>query len=264
MLRALIVDDEPVARQILRDYSQTVGDLEIVGECCSGQEAILAIRRERPDLVFLDIAMRPVNGFEVVAALSADEMPLVIFVSAYDEHAIRAFDVNALDYLLKPINAERFNEALRRARQRVTLATPEDMRRELQSAVQGALRYLRRPGDGEPERLIVEVGGKVHILEAVDVEVIESERNNVRLHAQGQQFTVRASLGELESRLPPKRFLRIHRSVLINLGQVQAMGKSPDGEYVVTLKSGRSFTSGRAYRARIQGMLLRSRRSDAG
>lgn len=259
-LRAVVVDDEPAARAAVRDHCRADGAIEVVGDCDSGHDAVTAIRRNSPDVVFLDINMRPMTGFDVVAALDPEAVPAVVFVTAHDEFAVRAFEVNALDYLLKPFSAERFEAAMGRVRGRLVEASGSrafgrDLR-ELAVAISHELATQRSDDDG---RLIVETGERVQFVDPKDIESAEADGNYVTLHVAGNSYTVRYAMKDLELRLAPPRFLRIHRSILVNTAHVRTMEKWFHGEYVIEMDSGRRYTSGRTFRQRLQALVLRSR-----
>jgi two-component system LytT family response regulator len=259
-MRAVVVDDEPSGRQAVLKQVAAQHDLEVVAECDSGVAALEVIRELRPDVAFLDVQMKPMTGLELVGALEPAETPLVVFVTAYDRYAVRAFELNAVDYLLKPFNGERFEAMLARVRERCASQLTPGVRAELRAAVLATLNGVeaaRRSRDDE--RLIVEVGGRVNFLDPADIEYAEAEGNYVKIQARDALYTVRSPLGELEARLPPPRFLRIHRSVIVNTTRIGSMEKWFHGEYVVHLQCGRDFTSGRTYRQRIQGFLLKGR-----
>ena len=238
-IRALIVDDEPFARAGVRLQLKRAPDVEVVGECANGLEAVEAIERLAPDLVFLDVQMPELDGFGVVAAVGAERMPAVVFVTAFDEHALRAFEVHALDYLLKPIDDERFARALERARERLR----DGGVRELREALAG---LAERP---EPlERVAVKARGRVYFVEVADVDWIEAADNYVSLHVGRDTHLVQGTLSALERRLDPKRFLRVHRSAIVNLARVRELRPLFHGEYRIALADGTELTSGRSYR----------------
>lgn len=262
-LRAVIVDDEPLGRQAVRENCLRHRDIEVAAECSTGIEALDVIRSERPDVAFLDVQMKPMTGLELVSELGAEDLPTVVFVTAYDRYAVRAFELNAVDYLLKPFDAGRFEATLERVRsrcgERLAPALKRDLRETVISVVQ-SLASERQPqqqqGDG---RLILEIDGRVHFVDPGEVEYAEADGNYVQIHVRDRAYTVRCAIGALEERLQPPKFLRIHRSVLINTSKIRSMEKWFHGEYVVQMGSGREFTSGRTYRQRIQGFLLRGK-----
>jgi len=225
-LRVLIVDDEALARERVRTLlGQAVG-VTIVGECSGGRDAVDAILAERPDLVFLDVQMPDLNGFEVLDAVATEWLPAVIFVTAYDEYAIKAFDVHAIDYLLKPIEPERFRKALARATKRGILSLLDE-----------------RPID----RLVIRARGKVSFLKASEIDWIEADGKHARLHAGRETHVVRHTLTGLEQRLASHNFVRVHRSAIVNLDRIKELEPWFHGEYVVILKDGTKLTSSAAH-----------------
>lgn len=259
-LRAVIVDDEAAGRKAVHDHCSAHPDVEIVAECASGLDAMEEIRARRPHVAFLDVRMKPLSGIELAAQLSAEDTPVIVFVTAFDHYAVRAFELNAVDYLLKPFDAERFATMLARVRSRVGERLTPDVRREVKDLVLSAVRDLQsaaRPS--EDERLIIEVAGHVSFVNAVDVEYVAVDRNYVIIAAGQRSYKVRATLGAIEERLILPRFVRIHRSVIVNTAMIRSIEKWFHGEYVIEMGSGRRFTSGRTYRRRIQGLLLRRR-----
>jgi two-component system, LytTR family, response regulator len=259
-LQAVIVDDEPSGRKALLDSCRSHPHIEVLAECTSGVEAIDLIRAKRPHVAFLDVQMKPITGIEVAAQLPPEDTPVIVFVTAYDQYAVRAFELNAVDYLLKPFDAGRFGRMLERVRTRVGDRLTLEARQEARNLVLAAARELRtNPRSGEAERLIIEVGGRVSFVDPLDVEYIEVDRNYVIIATKQQSYRVRATLAEIEERLTLPRFVRVHRSVIINIAMIESVEKWFHGEYGITLRSGRRFTSGRTYRHRMQGLLLRRR-----
>lgn len=236
-IRVLIVDDEPLAREGIRGRLALAGGFEVAGECSTGPRAVERIRQGDADLVFLDVQIPQLDGFEVIERVGAARMPEVIFVTAYDEHALRAFRVRALDYLLKPIDGELFAEALRRARERILRTTAEPPR------------PVTRLSLATPERGVV-------FLETAEIEWIEAADNYVRLHARdGRVHLLHTPLHALAARLGPAGFARIHRSRIVNLTQIAALRSCHHGEYEFTLVSGARILSGRRYRERVRRLL---------
>ena len=245
-IRALVVDDEPLARARLRQLLEQDGDIRLLGECADGVEAIAAIRDRRPDLVFLDVQMPEKSGFDVLAALDPAERPAVVFVTAHDHHAIHAFEVNALDYLLKPFDEDRFRRTLARAK--AALATdPHDLHRRTLALIE-ELKGPRRP---PVDRLMIREAGRLFFLRTDEIDWIESEGNYVRLHAGGASHQLRETLSRLESQLDPGRFLRIHRSTIVNLDRVKEIQPLFHGEHRVLLADGTELTLSRGYRDRL-------------
>ena len=252
MIRTLIVDDEPIARQTLKDYCSLESDVEVIGECRYGAEAVKRIAALKPDLVFLDVQMRRVNGLEVIEKIGRDAMPLVIFVTAYDQYAVDAFELNAVDYLLKPFDRERFRAALERARGRLSSPGSTDVRSQVHAAVRQALSNLSGavPGVG-PKRIVAEKNERYIFVDPADVHAVEASRNYITLLVGGERYLLRCGMQQAESLLDPAMFLRIHRSVIINTRHIREMSRQLYGDYEVTLSNGAKFTSGRAYRRRV-------------
>lgn len=264
MIRVLIADDEPLARARLRELLVADADVAIVGEIGDGRRAVEAIRGMEPDLVLLDIHMPELDGFEVVRAVGADRMPAVVFVTAYDEFAVRAFDVHAVDYVLKPIGEERFAEALRRAKQRVRAragmgADPPDGMRTRMVALLAEVAEAAVSGRGpQPMRLPIRTGGRVVLLHTANIDWVDALDNYVRVHVGQEVHIVRETLTRLMERLPSNAFLRVHRSVVINLDRIRETRSITGSTLVVTLADGTRITVGRGYRSAVEEYLSRS------
>jgi two-component system LytT family response regulator len=240
--RALIVDDEALARGRLRKMLDREPDVAVVGECDNGPEAISSIRNERPDVIFLDVQMPEVSGFDVLRALPPETKPAVIFVTAYDRHAVEAFEVHALDYLLKPFTQARLQEALHRVRERnrgSAIESLEHLRASLESA---------QPRGGYLDRVAVKTGNQTLFIKVAEIDYAESAANYVILRTRAGSHIVRETLSNLETRLPPRLFLRISRSTIVNLERVKALQLSPQGESVVALEDGRQLVVTRSLR----------------
>ena len=237
-LRALIVDDEPVARRRLRALLESEATVEIIGECEDGTAAIDDIRRSRPDVVFLDVQMPGLDGFDVVDALEPAEQPAIVFVTAYDRYAVRAFDVHAVDYLLKPFERARLRKTLARLE---TLNDARDAARRVHAAVESvrAQQPLRR--------VLVKSAGKVYAVRLEDVDSIQSAGHYLEMHAGSATHLVRGSIGGIETRLDPARFTRIHRSVIVNVDRIRELQPAFHGEFVVILQNGRRLRCSRSY-----------------
>ena len=249
-VRTLIIDDEPLAREKIRIMLAKDRDVEIIGECANGQEAIQAIKKESPDLLFLDIQMPGVDGFGVLSNVGVDHVPGVVFVTAYDEHAIKAFEFHALDYLLKPFAQKRFNEALQRAkdqlRKRPTGAFSEQLL-SLLGDISGGKRFL--------ERLVVKSNGRVFFLKVEEIDWIEAAGNYVNIHIGSEAHLLRETMNSIEVRLDNKKFVRIHRSTLVNIERIKELSPLFHGDYVVTLVNGTKLTLSRSYRDKLSGVL---------
>lgn len=246
-IRTVIVDDEPLARRGIRAQLNEENDIEIVSECRNGLEAVAAIEEHAPDLVFLDVQMPELDGFGVLEAIGVDRMPVVIFVTAYDQYALRAFDVHALDYLLKPVDAERFAGALQRARKQIEQHSNEDLNLRLQNFlddVQAKQKFT--------ERLVIKSGGRIFFLNVEEIDWIEAADNYVRLHAGRNAHLLRETMNHVEKRLNPDHFIRIHRSRIINIRQIKELQPLFRGEYDIMLQDGTRLESGRGYRDKLQ------------
>lgn len=239
-IRTLVVDDEPVARARIRALLRDEPDVDVVGECESGPEALAAIEHAAPDLVFLDIQMPQMDGLALARALG-ETMPAVVFVTAYDEYALGAFEVHALDYVLKPFSAERFKAALSHARQYVT--------RRRNAGAPRAQAAERR------DRLVIKSSGRIYFVRTHDIDWCEAAGNYVRLHVGQQTHLVRGTMGYLESQLDPAQFVRVHRSTIVNVDRIQELRSSFNGEYLILLRDQTRLTLSRGYRDSLQEKL---------
>jgi two-component system LytT family response regulator len=264
-LKVLVVDDEPLARRRILRLLRSEPGIEVVRECANGHEAVAAIESHRPDIVFLDVQMPELDGFGVLSAVGPERMPAVIFVTAYDQYAIRAFEVHALDYLLKPFDADRFRAALQRGRSHVErtaqnnqserfLALLEHLsaeQRELEQRVSRSTgRYL--------DRLMIKSGGRMFFAKVSEIDWIEAAGNYVRLHFGREAHLIRETMSSLEAKLDPSQFLRIHRSTIVNLDRVKEMQPWFSGEYTVILRDGTQLRLSRGYRDKLEERLGRS------
>jgi two-component system, LytTR family, response regulator len=252
-IRTLVVDDEPLARERLTSLLAAEADIEIVGQCRDGEEAVHAIVDHSPDLVFLDVQMPAMNGFEVIEAVGSERMPLVIFVTAYDQHALKAFQVRALDYVLKPFDRDRFQEALQRARAHIQRDETGDLGRRLLALVKDLRRDQPRT-----DRLVVKSGGRLFFLRTDEIDWIEASGNYVRLHVGTTSHLLRETMNAIEGRLDPEKFFRIHRSRIVNMERIQEMQPWLNGEYAVVLRTGTRLTLSRGYREKLQERLART------
>jgi two-component system, LytTR family, response regulator len=252
-IRVLIVDDEPLAREGIRLRLTDEPDVEIVGECGDGPEAVRLIRALAPDLVFLDVQMPGLDGFGVVDAVGVEAMPTVVFVTAFDRFALRAFEAHALDYLLKPLDEKRFADALSRARSRLGGTRDGRLDERLSALIEG----LRGPS--YLERFSVPVGHRVTFVRVDRVSWIVSEGNYARLHADGASYLVRDTMQALEGKLDPARFVRIRRSTIVRIECIQDLEPLFQGEFLVRLRDGTRLTSTRGYRDRLQHLIASGR-----
>ena len=245
-IRTLIVDDEPLARDRLRQLLQNETEIEITGECADGREAVAAIRKTPPDLLFLDVQMPELDGFGVLEALGAGPMPVIVFVTAYEQFAVRAFEVHAVDYLLKPFDRERFQTALRRAIGQV-------------GSRDGGAFHQRQSAlltDLLSSRLAVKSGGHVVWVKLEEIDWIGSADNYAELHVGAKSHLLRETLGALETRLPPEKFVRISRSAIVNTHRIKELHRLFYGGYEVVLHDGARLTLSRRYRAKLKQLGL--------
>lgn len=249
LIRVLLVDDESLAREMLREMLQDDPQVTIVGESCNGHEALEAIRTHSPDLIFLDVQMPELGGFEVLEALGK-EIPRVIFVTAYDQYAVRAFEVHALDYLLKPFDQERFDISWQRARAQIL--RERDGGRDQRIL---ALLEEMKAGNKYLERLVIKASGRIYFLETAEIDWIEAEGNYVSVHCAKKAHLLRETISSLESQLDPKKFLRIHRSSIVRIDRIQELQPWFHGEYRIILQNGTQLTLSRNYRDKLQEAL---------
>ena len=250
-IRAIVVDDELLARRHIKQMLGHSPDVEVICDCSNGREAIAAIKQLAPDLVFLDVQMPEVDGFAVLEAIGPDQMPLVIFVTAYDQYALEAFEVNALDYLLKPFDRKRFDKALQRAKARLRFERSEINHRAL------AILEELKAQSNHTERLLIKSGGRAFFLKVDEIDWIEAEGKYVRLHAGRESYLLREAISSLEAQLDPKRFPRIHRSTIVNIERIRELQVLFNNEYHVILHDGTELTLSHSYRKKL-GELLRS------
>ncbi len=243
VIRTLIVDDEPLAREGIRQQLQSYPDVEIVGEGSDGIQAVEMIENAKPDLVFLDIQMPERDGFGVIEEIGPEHMPVVIFVTAYDEHALRAFEIHALDYLLKPLDPERFREALSRARNQLSLKQSSALSDKLLKLIEGM--PARNPC---LHRIAIKTAGKVFFVNALDVDWIQANGDYVMVHAQGKKHLIREKISDLQRKLDPHQFIRIHRSSIVNIDRIKDLEPLFYGDYSVNLNDGTKLTLSRSYR----------------
>lgn len=262
-IRVLIVDDEPVAREGIRVLLEDDPEVEVVGECADGEQATRAIGDLEPDLVFLDIQMPELDGFQVLERIGPQEMPVVVFVTAYDQYALKAFDVAALDYLLKPFDDERFAAALDRAKTQVRQGAMETLSRRLIALLEASSTEptAARSGGGGGrrylDRILIKTGGKAIFLKVEEIDWIEAEGDYVKLHVGSQQHLLRDTMKRLESQLDPKRFLRVHRSAIVNLDRIKELHPYFHGDYMILLQDGTEIKLSRTRRKQMEERLGR-------
>jgi two-component system LytT family response regulator len=271
-IRAVIVDDEPLAREALRLMLKDDPEMEVIAECRNGREAVRVIRKKSPDIVFIDIQMPEIDGFQVVEEIGVKKMPVTIFVTAYDKHALRAFAAHALDYLLKPFDHDRFNSALQRAkilvRQRELgvmnenlFALLKDMKALADTSSSEADK--NKPGNvgyKEPiDRVVIKSGGRIYFLKIEEIDWVEGAGDYLSLHADSKSHLIRETMGTFHAKLDSTKFLRIHRSKIVNIERVKDIQPLFKGEYVITLTSGVRLNSSRGYRRELQALLDEAR-----
>lgn len=259
-IRAVIVDDEPLAREGVEMALARSDDVEIVASCGDGGSAIRAIRGLRPDLVLLDIKLPGLTGFDVIEAVGPENMPAVIFLTAYEEHALRAFRVNALDYLLKPVSPEHLLESVARARQKIAQEHLVERSEQLRGLLEDVHRArgespLVPHRDGLPERVMVRTVGRVHLLDPREITRVEAARDQVTVYARGDAHVVRDSIKGMERQLQNRGFQRVHRSHLVNVAHIRELVLKDSGDYRVVLADGTSLPVGRNYRDALYAAL---------
>jgi two-component system LytT family response regulator len=256
-IKALIVDDEPLARRNIRLLLRDDAEIELLGECGSGAEAVSAINRQPPDLLFLDIQMPGLNGFDVLAQIDAAQVPAIIFVTAYDQYAIKAFEVHALDYLLKPFDDARFEKALRQAKSQIEQREINQLSKRLVALLEDREEQptTRARTTGYLSRLMVKSASRVFFLKADEIDWIEAADYYVKLHVGRKSHLLRETMSELEAKLDPEKFLRIHRSSIVNLDRVKEMHLHFNGEYLVILHDGTELKLSRSRREQLQQLL---------
>lgn len=253
-IRVIIVDDEAPARARIRQLLKDESDFEIVGECGNGRLALEHVRKDKPDLIFLDVQMPRLSGLDVCEALSSDSgtMPFVIFVTAYDQYALKAFEVHAIDYLLKPFDRERFQKALARARQQLNRPRHEPLDQRL-----AALLEDLRPGFKKPDRLVFKQNGRVIFVRVDAIDWLEADGNYVKIQTGAEQHHVRETLAGLEGQLPAEKFMRISRSTIVNLERIKEFQPLFYGDYSVVMQNGARLSMSRNFRGRLEKLLER-------
>jgi two-component system LytT family response regulator len=254
VVRAVIADDEPLARTKLRLLLDSEAQIKVVAECHNGTQTLAAIRSCRPDLLLLDIQMPDLDGFQVLSEISPKEMPVVIFTSAYDQYAIRAFEAHALDYLLKPFDQSRLHQAVERAR----LELRKSRDREITHRILDLLSQVKSEKQAVPEfdtRLVIKTKGRIVFLNVDEIDWVEAAANYVRLNVGKESYLFRETISGTSERLNPSQFIRIHRSMIVNVRKIKELIPVNSGEYVVVLKSGKELSCSRGYRANVQHLI---------
>ncbi len=249
-IRALIADDEALARKFIRRMLKDDRDVEIVGECSNGKEAVAMIRKENPDLVFLDVQMPEMDGFAVLEAIRIERMPEIIFATAYEQYAIRAFELHALDYLLKPFDQARFKEAIKHAKERFRSLRQNDGRMQISAlldSIKSKPQYL--------DRLVIKAGGRITFLSTREINWVEADDKYVHLHTGKVSPMVRQTLSAMEAQLDPKKFRRIHRSAIVNVERIKELQPLFSGEHSILLEDGTKLTLSRNYKDQLFELL---------
>jgi two-component system, LytTR family, response regulator len=254
MMTVMIVDDELAGRRTLRELCEAESDLRVVGECSDGATALAEIRVKRPNLLFLDIQMDPLNGIDLARALRPEELPSLVFVTAYDAYALEAFEVCAVDYLLKPFDQERFRKTLARVRPRHARNDSD----ERQALLANLLAQLERGARAQPEerpRLLAEFNGHLHVIDVAQVELIEADRNYVTIRVGHDSYHARSTLAQAEQALRSQPMLRISRSCLVNMNYLREVNRTLRGDFILVLAGGATVTSSEGFRAKVKDYL---------
>lgn len=254
VVRTVIADDEPLARRKLRLLLDSEPEVKVVAECDNGGQTLSAIRTCRPDLLLLDIQMPDLDGFQVLSEVSAADMPVVIFTSAYDQYAIRAFEAHALDYLLKPFDQERLHHAIERARFELFNAKGREITHRILDLL-SRVKTEKQALSEFDERLVIKTKGRIVFLNLDEIEWIEASANYVRLNVGRESYLFRETISRISERLNPNHFIRIHRSMTVNVRKIKELIPVNSGEYIVVLKNGKELSCSRGYRANVQHMI---------
>ena len=261
-IRVLIVDDESLARKRIRDLLSERDEFEIVAECENGNDAVEAINEGTADLLFLDIQMQDIDGFDVLKDFDPAALPKIIFITAYDQYALRAFEVHAIDYLLKPFDDERFGEMLDHVKSQIKKDNIQDLGSQLTSLLSDVessktQKKINKPQTIQPfqKRLVIKSTGKISFVEVEEIDWIGAEGSYVSLNTNGKSQLMRGTLKKLETLLNPEKFLRIHRSTIVNISSIQELKPHFHGEYVVILKNGKRLKLSRSYRESAERLL---------
>jgi len=256
VLRTVIADDEHLARKKLRLLLESEFGVQVVEECQDGQQTLEAIEVHKPDLLFIDIRMPHLDGFQVLEKIPSEEMPVVVFTTAYDQFAIRAFEARALDYLLKPFDAERLHEAVERARAELLKFHNRDLTNRILDLIAKTTDTRDEPRRSN-DRMIVRTAGRVVFLDMGEIDWIEAAANYVKLHVGKDSYALREGIGRIAERLDAERFVRIHRSAIVNVHKIKELQSCDSGEYIAVLKNGKELSCSRGYHAQLQRLIDR-------
>jgi two-component system LytT family response regulator len=259
MMRTIIADDERLARKKLRILLSAESGVEIVAESSDGRQTIAALRAHKPDLLLLDVQMPDIDGFGVLRAIDADAMPVVIFTTAHDQYAVKAFEAHALDYLLKPFDQGRLHHAINRAR-------AEFLKAHDREATYRILDFLTKtkPRSQVDQRLVFKTGGRVVFLETAEIDWLSAAANYVTLNVGVESYLLREGIGHISERLDPDKFVRIHRSTIVNVDKIKELQPVNSGEYIVVLKDGKELSCSRGYRAGLQQLIEKNLSGGSG
>jgi len=257
VIRTIIADDEHLARKKLRVLLDSEPGMQVVAECQDGQQAVSAIQTHRPDLLLIDIRMPDIDGFQVLKQIASDEMPVVVFTTAYDQFAIRAFEAHALDYLLKPFDRERLHHAVERARAELLKVHDRDLTGRILDLLAKNIEPKIESKQVD-DRMVIRAGGKVVFLDVKEIDWIEAAANYVKLNVGKDSYLLREGIGSISERLDPDRFVRIHRSVIVNVRKIKELQPCESGEYIAVLRNGKELSCSRGYRTQLQRLIGRS------
>ncbi len=249
-IRTIISDDEPLAREKLRILLASEAGVRIVAECRDGRQTIDALRTYKPDLLLLDIQMPGADGFQVLSTIPADDIPLVVFTTAYDQYAIRAFETHAVDYLLKPFDHERLHKAIERTRSELLKTNDREMTQRILDLLASS-----RVESRVAKRLVIKAAGRVVFLDVEEIDWVEAAANYVKLHVGRESHLLRESIGRISERLDPDRFVRVHRSTIVNVRRIKELQPCNSGEYIVVLKDGKELSCSRGYRTELHHLI---------
>lgn len=252
MIRAVIADDEPLAQQRIARLLTGEADIQVVAVCGNGIETLEAIRTHSPDLIFLDVQMPELDGIGVLREIGPQNFPVAIFTTAYDNYALQAFEANALDYLLKPFDETRFRRAVDRARNHIA----NTKRRELTDRLLALLDEVNVPQQNGSDRLIIKSAGRVVFIKTAEIDWVEAAANYVRIHSGTETYLMRETMNAFESRLDTSKFIRIHRSIIVNIEKIKELQPCNSGEYIVVLRNGKELSLSRSFKDRIQHLVL--------
>jgi len=257
VIRTVIADDEHLARRKLRVLLDSEPGVQVVAECQDGQQTVNAVQTHRPDLLLIDIRMPDMDGFQVLKQIAPDEMPVVVFTTAYDQFAIRAFEAHALDYLLKPFDGERLHHAVERARAELLKLHDRDLTGRILDLLAKNMEPKMESKQGD-DRMVIRAGGKVVFLDVKEIDWIEAAANYVKLNVGKDSYLLREGIGSISERLDPDRFVRIHRSVIVNVRKIKELQPCESGEYIAVLRNGKELSCSRGYRTQLQRLIGRS------